>query len=260
MDFMSIEVESQRYLFLRLPVTADIPFFYHNSLHELESVWWLATWVLLFHYPRTKAASGNLESQRTTLRNVFPRVVGSAQRHQFLTSGYQQFGTGTTKILHADVQSYGEELQILCRKLLASYVAFEACLAEPDPQRFIDNFPKEMLGGIHAAFELTFKAMADKLANDDVKLTPLHEVEEETKRTIAEVKPGPSGHGESKRPRCVYFGPLFFSHFQCIPKQVLERKKGLQRITSTTSSGSRALEKRKNSFVAVRFASITGQK
>ncbi|KAK2459542.1 hypothetical protein APHAL10511_008448 [Amanita phalloides] len=48
LGFMAFEVERQEYLYL--PNNLKISeFFYHNSLHELESVWWLATWCLFFH-------------------------------------------------------------------------------------------------------------------------------------------------------------------------------------------------------------------
>jgi hypothetical protein len=45
---MAIEIEAQRYLFE--PNTIDVPDrpFYYNSLHDLESIWWITNF-FLFH-------------------------------------------------------------------------------------------------------------------------------------------------------------------------------------------------------------------
>jgi hypothetical protein len=44
-DFMSIEVAAQLFLFFPRAIrAAEIrPAFYHNHLHDLESLWWVAT-------------------------------------------------------------------------------------------------------------------------------------------------------------------------------------------------------------------------
>ena len=49
-DFMPFEVASKRYRFIPQKVDKR-PSFRYNILHELESVWWLVTWMLFFHYP-----------------------------------------------------------------------------------------------------------------------------------------------------------------------------------------------------------------
>jgi len=59
-DFMSVEVELQHYSFI--PKLAEIALFkpkvasrlpaltfYYNPLHDLESLWWIAVWIILTH-------------------------------------------------------------------------------------------------------------------------------------------------------------------------------------------------------------------
>ncbi|KIJ06484.1 hypothetical protein PAXINDRAFT_91916, partial [Paxillus involutus ATCC 200175] len=81
-DFMASEVESQSYHFLPiLPISMDTfkgpkpawpeqPPFRANSLHDLESLWWILMWVLHYHVDaRTPALS--LE-QETLYQRHFP--------------------------------------------------------------------------------------------------------------------------------------------------------------------------------------------
>src|SRR6267154_58270 len=103
--FMSIEVAARRYLFL--PSAPGISFdqlgeqllarqqgvraaqtkvpFFHNHLHDLESLWWVAVWVVFFNdfsnrTPSPDHTSLTLQDARDQLklaRDLFPSMLGS---------------------------------------------------------------------------------------------------------------------------------------------------------------------------------------
>jgi hypothetical protein len=104
MHFMSIEVAAQAFLFCPPPerisiaemvqqaemtqnLTAQVPFS-QNHLHDLESLWWVAVWMVFYHY-FSKAASSDdhgpftledVDKDIKLARTLFPSVLKSTDR------------------------------------------------------------------------------------------------------------------------------------------------------------------------------------
>ncbi|KAF8557267.1 hypothetical protein OG21DRAFT_1520545 [Imleria badia] len=92
--FMACEVEAQEYLFfqpertynLGRPVVADRPPFRFNTLHDLESWWWILTWVL--HYFVDGVSQILPPDHDTTYQKCFPGLTlapGTTRVHVLLT-------------------------------------------------------------------------------------------------------------------------------------------------------------------------------
>ena len=196
LDFMSVEVERQGYLFI--PVDSNVKFFYHNSLHELESVWWLATWILFFHYPVGTAATGSLNTQKAAVNELFPRILPN-DRLVFIR--FPRKFERIVKSLHVDFHPYGNKMDNLRASLQKAYSNFEAYLVNEDSIEYINNFSDNSLDGIHEAFRLMFREMKEELnrSGNDIKLTRLHKVTEDVKRKL---EPG-SDDVQGKRSRYV---------------------------------------------------------
>ncbi|KAI6021147.1 hypothetical protein EDC04DRAFT_2901404 [Pisolithus marmoratus] len=75
LEFMACEVEAQKYLFTarrRVPYgTTFEPSFRFNPLHDMESIWWIPTWVLYYHVDQDgrQVSTG----QSTWFNDFFPR-------------------------------------------------------------------------------------------------------------------------------------------------------------------------------------------
>jgi hypothetical protein len=98
---MAIEVDSQDYLFcprretigpnFTLQATPRLPQFRSNGLHDLESAWWIAVFILFCHRdkseeeqwlePETKQA----DEQLLVVQQMFPRVLGSTSRYKIFS-------------------------------------------------------------------------------------------------------------------------------------------------------------------------------
>lgn len=91
LDFMACEVEAQTYLFkpsTGLPVDADfklltnvesttqlqVPFRF-NPLHDLESLWWILTWILYHHVDKMDSQPSS--GQIACFRQLFPGRLNS---------------------------------------------------------------------------------------------------------------------------------------------------------------------------------------
>lgn len=97
---MSIEIETLRYHF-RPPIPYNWklktkperpapPPFRFNPLHDLESVWWVATWFIFCH--RVGALSNaelkNAKIQMSHVKQLFPRTLSSHSRWVALTDTF----------------------------------------------------------------------------------------------------------------------------------------------------------------------------
>ena len=170
LDFMAFEVENQGYLYLPDGSKNKPGFFYHNSLHELESVWWLATWFLFFHHPSEQEPE-NLKEQRDALDALFPRRLTDFHRFQFFfEDGKFQ---NIIQCLHADIRDPAADLEKLRASLKAAYKDFEVCLVEPDAPSYIEAFSGNSLNNIHNVFKSKFKEIWRTYQNNDITLVRL---------------------------------------------------------------------------------------
>ena len=83
MHFMAVEVASQTYQFAPEDTEeASSPPFRMNLLHDLESQWWTATWILFYH---TDANSPTqvLDQQQQSYHKAFPLMFNTADRLNF---------------------------------------------------------------------------------------------------------------------------------------------------------------------------------
>ncbi|KAG9308919.1 hypothetical protein JVU11DRAFT_11379 [Chiua virens] len=92
MHFMAIEVEQQRYLFTpdldyRKASEEPPPPFRMNYIHDLESHWWAAMWILFFHTDKN-SPPGNIDDQLRTFEEAFPSVIGTSSRQNFFRDTY----------------------------------------------------------------------------------------------------------------------------------------------------------------------------
>ena len=93
MHFMAVEVERQ--LYLCLPTTnlrpagldessTDEPPFRMNFLHDLESLWWAAIWVL-FHHTGANSPTESPDAQLSYFNEAFPRAIAQVSCRDFFT-------------------------------------------------------------------------------------------------------------------------------------------------------------------------------
>ncbi|KAL5525400.1 hypothetical protein ACEPAF_9270 [Sanghuangporus sanghuang] len=103
-DFVSSEVIKHAFQYLpsdmtwrprskmksKKPENANIVQFFHNDLHDLESLWWIAIWELLFHRSNVDEELGEesaalADSEREkAIRKLFPRAMIHGDRSDFI--------------------------------------------------------------------------------------------------------------------------------------------------------------------------------
>src|SRR5882762_2407921 len=103
---MSIEVDARMFLFERnvdLPLAEMIQWskvpnepvlFSHNHLHDLESLWWVAVWMVLYHHFSTTPQSDDellfdlpeAESQLALAQTFFPPMSHPTRQNSFQQS------------------------------------------------------------------------------------------------------------------------------------------------------------------------------
>jgi hypothetical protein len=97
---MPVEVDSQAYTFLPVsPVSSDfliqetppLPPFRQNYLHDLESIWWIAAFILFCCRDKSEEEEWSeqeahqVTEQLQVVHQMFPRVLHSASRHRIFT-------------------------------------------------------------------------------------------------------------------------------------------------------------------------------
>jgi hypothetical protein len=152
MHFMSIEVAAQKFLFppsgpgLGLNeldglvkarergmgmAPTDIPFS-HNHLHDLESLWWVAVWVVFYNYFSEGTSSRDLPSftlkdvvgQLKLTRVLFPHALNDTDRRDaFQYSGSFQ---EACKQLPGNKTAISTRLDVLRQFLIGQYKVIEA--------------------------------------------------------------------------------------------------------------------------------------
>ncbi|KAI5993508.1 hypothetical protein EDD15DRAFT_899602 [Pisolithus albus] len=76
LEFMACEVESEEYLFDVGPIGERT--FKINPLHDMESLWWIATWTLFYHVDQKGGRPSS--EQITQFHELFPRRLESMAR------------------------------------------------------------------------------------------------------------------------------------------------------------------------------------
>ena len=166
-DFMPIEVASKTYQFLPSEVVMR-PIFCYNFLHELESLWWLATWMLFFHHPEPLVNAMESFQRGGTGMKLFPSYCHSKPSVINRTRYICQSGRFERILadLHVDLRPYGNKLDKLRTSLLEAYSNYEARLAGLGEEEVSD--------GIYNDFRLTFQAMTKELESKDVPLIRMY--------------------------------------------------------------------------------------
>ena len=149
MNFMSIEVAVQLFLFspVKRRSRADVRRFLngqerdqsivrvafsHNHLHDLESLWWVAVWVVFYNNfseetpsrDRTPFTSKNAEDQINLAKTLFPSVLKDTDRQ----NGFSQPDAflDMCKKLPGNKTVICNGLDVLRNLLVTHYIAIEA--------------------------------------------------------------------------------------------------------------------------------------
>ena len=145
MHFMSIEVAVQSFLFKPPPSSNATAvdqwrmakkigeawgptevLFFHNHLHDLESLWWVAVWVVFYNHFSPSGDQFTLrdaEDQLKKARILFPPMVGSTTRRDAF-QGSELFKKACD-LLHPNKKSVYLGLKILREQLIKHYNAVE---------------------------------------------------------------------------------------------------------------------------------------
>ena len=169
----------------------------HNYLHDLESLWWVATWIVFFNSfrdpakPEESFTGSRLDNQILGALSLFPRVMGQNSRLLGLTNRLKFHNL--CRQLSSNNYIIHQYLDIVRIDILQQYRRIEETL----PHRLNSNDPS----GIYQRFRATF--MLARKNSPDFDLTfipdlkkPLEDPTKKTKRLRTT-----SGTGESSRPR-----------------------------------------------------------
>ena len=160
---MSIEVAAQQFLFKPSDPTAGssnlhnfrsakkrdkgmaktkVPFS-HNHLHDLESLWWVAVWMVFFHYfsegttPRDRLALQDAKDQLRLAEKLFPPVPASTARRDSFQ--IPELFEETCKQLPHDKEDAYIGLDFLREHLIKHYKAIEANYPLINPNASTDD-------------------------------------------------------------------------------------------------------------------------
>ena len=166
LDFMPIQVESLRYRFLPpVPRTEDNPPFHYNPLHDMESIWWIGSWILFCHRDKPIQSDVDLQAAQHQMQDVqllFPRTLKSFNRFDKF-SGQKDFQDGFNS-LPTSFFTHAKQLEKVRVELLTRYVAAEADT----------KLNEAAFANIHADF---MSLMEDAEAeSQDLKLFPLNRI------------------------------------------------------------------------------------
>jgi Fungal protein kinase len=155
MHFMSIEVAAHMFLFLPQQSTESTEFqdkltsihekrltnsklakvlFTHNHLHDLESLWWVAVWLVFYNHFRDTQQSNeeplsdlqDVERQLGLARILFPASIESFRRRD----GFQQLFPEICNDLPSNKHTIGSYLDLLRSNLVTHYSKVETTLPQ----------------------------------------------------------------------------------------------------------------------------------
>ena len=187
MHFMSIEVAAQKFLFFPQPGSSstelddslseeesddgtaetNVPF-YHNHLHDLESLWWVAVWMVFYNHfliKGTPSGYHTLTLQDTTkqlsiAQTLFPLALVSIARQD----GFQDLRSfkGICAGLPRNKKAICNRLNILQRHLIMHYNDVEA----EYPQSVDPNFSEDDIYDNFTQLFSTLMTLSDGLVLD----------------------------------------------------------------------------------------------
>ena len=136
------------------------PTFSHNALHDLESLWWVCVWELMFYRNTSWApmATENIESRKDTMYKLFPRTTEINHRLNFLDDVDTFF-----QMLHWMPKDYDDfvlRLDVIRAQLVLRYENFDRTM----------NF--SMLSGLHDIFVSVLRGMIGPAQNRRIELKP----------------------------------------------------------------------------------------
>ncbi|KAI5984940.1 hypothetical protein EDD15DRAFT_2374621 [Pisolithus albus] len=147
LEFMACEVESQNYLFERPtdeleldPVEYSFKF---NPLHDMESLWWIATWTLYFHVDQKggRPSSGQI----TQFQKLFPGRFQSTLRRDAFSKALK------CKVLPASFHRAGFQVEYMRQRIRRAYAASEEKLP-PDYENPLEHLHSLFAEHLASAF------------------------------------------------------------------------------------------------------------
>ncbi len=116
----------------------------HNPLHDLESIWWVASWSVVWY--TVKEASGGYDprKQLATYLQMFPETIGSNTRFWIMKGTAFRLAvkaqTTETRVFPVEFQKILHQLDLLRMKLVtwyeAAYKPFQSPGAQADTRLF----------------------------------------------------------------------------------------------------------------------------
>ncbi|KAI5981469.1 hypothetical protein EDC04DRAFT_2916514 [Pisolithus marmoratus] len=151
LEFMACEVEAQKYLFgehdLIIPYgTTFNPPFRFNPLHDMESIWWIPTWVLYYHVDQDGSQVST--SQLAWFNDLFPGRLNSRFSTFSARMVYQVLPTPFHRAAH--------EIEIMHQKLIKAYTNSEK---EMPPAK--EPAYTEPLENLHSSFTQYFTSAVE---------------------------------------------------------------------------------------------------
>lgn len=122
---MPIEVESLRYRFLPLiPRTEDKSPFHYNPLHDMESIWWIGSWIFFCHRDKPIQSDTDLQAAMQDVQLLFPWTLKSFSGFDKF-SGQKDFQDGFNP-LPTSFLTHAKQLEKVRVVLLTCHAAAEA--------------------------------------------------------------------------------------------------------------------------------------
>ncbi|KAF8547849.1 hypothetical protein OG21DRAFT_1607222 [Imleria badia] len=164
MHFMAVEVEVQHYAFLpKHNTSGEMVPFRMNYLHDIESQWWAAMWMLLYHAADPASPNHDITAQLTCLRQAFP------------PSNYRQ-----TRLLFFQHPASFQAFRVLsaayrdaCSPIVSLAFHIQEChlKAEKDyPEIRVDE---NLLVDVHKHASDAYSGSLEKISRSGIALTPL---------------------------------------------------------------------------------------
>jgi hypothetical protein len=140
---MPLEIESLTYNFLPLTGGSTVPHFHYNPLHDTESIWWIASWILFSHRDKPIGSEEDLEDAKSQIQNIqllFPRTLQSFNRFKHFTR--PEIFRDALDTLPASFLEPAKQLEEARAVLITRYLQAEAGT----------EFDEVSLTGVHADF------------------------------------------------------------------------------------------------------------
>ncbi|KAI6027186.1 hypothetical protein EDC04DRAFT_2718178 [Pisolithus marmoratus] len=151
LEYMACEVEAQEYLFighdLIIPYgTTFEPPFRFNPLHDMESIWWIPTWVLYYHVDQdgSQVSTG----QSTWFNKLFPGR---------LNSRFPPFSTRMVfRVLPTSFHRAAHEFETMHQKLIVAYTNSEKEIPPAEEPAY-----SKPLENLHSLFDKCFASAVE---------------------------------------------------------------------------------------------------